>query len=294
MVETERVPIAGPYLEMHFSELLQRASRTIASASALLVCAGAGMGVDSGLPDFRGTEGFWRAYPPLASLGLSFESIANPRWFRTDPALAWGFYGHRLELYRRTVPHPGFGILLDWMRSKSHGGFVYTSNVDGQFQRAGFDESTMVEIHGTIHQCQCCDRCGSGIFPSDAFRIQVDEKSLRASQPWPDCPNCASIARPNILMFGDGEWNSARTDAQCQRLQQWLSSVPVGKLVVIEIGAGTALPHVRHQSERWSHRFQTPLIRINPVDASGPTESIGLSSRALDTLQTLHTSISSL
>ena len=35
---------------------------------ALLVAAGAGMGVDSGLPDFRGDEGFWRAYPPFAAL----------------------------------------------------------------------------------------------------------------------------------------------------------------------------------------------------------------------------------
>ena len=48
----------------------------------LLVTAGAGMGVDSGLPDFRGTEGFWRSYPPLAELGLRFEEVANPAWFR--------------------------------------------------------------------------------------------------------------------------------------------------------------------------------------------------------------------
>jgi NAD-dependent SIR2 family protein deacetylase len=273
---------------MHFSELLQRASRTIASASALLVCAGAGMGVDSGLPDFRGTEGFWRAYPPLASLGLSFESIANPRWFRTDPALAWGFYGHRLELYRRTVPHAGFALVKDWMTSKPHGGFVYTSNVDGQFQRAGFDDNEIVEIHGTIHQCQCLSRCGVGIFPSEGFRIQVDETSLRASEPLPDCPECGSIARPNILMFGDGEWNAERTDKQCRRLQQWLSAIPVGELVVIELGAGITLPHVRQQSERWAHRFQTPLIRINPVDASVPTASIGLPYRALETLQSIH------
>ena len=273
---------------MHCFESLELASRTIESASALLVCAGAGLGVDSGLPDFRGTEGFWRAYPPLAQLGLSFESIANPRWFRTDPALAWGFYGHRLELYRRTIPHLGFNLLQGWMRSKSHGGFVYTSNVDGQFQRAGFDENAIVEIHGTIHRCQCSRRCGVGTFSSDAFRIHVDENSLRASDPLPVCPECGSIARPNILMFGDVEWNAERTDAQCQRLEQWLSAIPVGELVVIELGAGTALPHMRRQSEQWSHHFQTPLIRINPLDASVPTESIGLPYRALETLLSLN------
>ena len=83
-------------------------------ATALLIGAGAGMGVDSGLPDFRGNEGFWEAYPPFAKLGLSFMELANPGWFESDPALAWGFYGHRLESYRRTVPHRGFEVLREW------------------------------------------------------------------------------------------------------------------------------------------------------------------------------------
>src|SRR5690348_10067591 len=80
--------------------LERQAARAIADADAMLIAAGAGMGVDSGLPDFRGPEGFWRAYPAFAALGLRFEEVANPSWFRRDPALAWGFYGHRLNLYR--------------------------------------------------------------------------------------------------------------------------------------------------------------------------------------------------
>lgn len=62
-------------------EALEHAAQTLRAADALLVSAGAGMGVDSGLPDFRGTEGFWRSYPALAKLGLSFEEMANPVWF---------------------------------------------------------------------------------------------------------------------------------------------------------------------------------------------------------------------
>src|SRR3954464_8610293 len=67
------------------------AANAIRSADAILIGAGAGMGVDSGLPDFRGSEGFWKAYPPLKKLGLSFSRIANPYWFRQDPEQAWGF-----------------------------------------------------------------------------------------------------------------------------------------------------------------------------------------------------------
>src|SRR3954468_9334985 len=93
---------------------LNAAVEVICQADALLVTAGAGMGVDSGLPDFRGDAGFWRAYPPFAALGLRFVDLACPRWFADDPGLAWGFYGPRLGLYRATAPHRGFATLLAW------------------------------------------------------------------------------------------------------------------------------------------------------------------------------------
>ena len=66
------------------------------SSEALFIGAGAGIGVDSGLPDFRGTEGFWRAYPPLR-VGYSVRRNGKPRWFHDNPSLAWGFYGHRYQ-----------------------------------------------------------------------------------------------------------------------------------------------------------------------------------------------------
>ena len=70
---------------------LDRAALAIATADALLIGAGAGMGVDSGLPDFRGKEGFWRAYPPYQRLGLDFVALANPRWFTEDADPGLGF-----------------------------------------------------------------------------------------------------------------------------------------------------------------------------------------------------------
>src|ERR1700739_3955572 len=95
---------------------LDRAAQAILDSEALLIGAGAGMGVDSGLPDFRGDQGFWRAYPPYEKLGLNFAARASPRCSRAAPPLAWGFYGHRLNLYRATRPHDGFRILREWGR----------------------------------------------------------------------------------------------------------------------------------------------------------------------------------
>src|SRR3954466_6839529 len=105
-------------------EAVGRAAAAISGADALLVTAGAGMGVDTGLPDFRGDHGFWKAYPPYEKLGLSFVTLASPRWFREDPALAWGFYGHRLNLYRATPPHEGFALLKRWGEQMRYGAFV--------------------------------------------------------------------------------------------------------------------------------------------------------------------------
>jgi hypothetical protein len=79
------------------------------------------MGVDSGLPEFRGQGGFWPAYPALQQRGLSFEDMANPTRFAEHPELAWGFYDHRLKLYRATVPHEGFAILRRWATSTFFG-----------------------------------------------------------------------------------------------------------------------------------------------------------------------------
>src|SRR5215471_1744008 len=113
---------------------IHSAADAIRSADAILIGAGAGMGVDSGLPDFRGNEGFWKAYPPFRKLGLTFIGLAQPYWYHSDPQQAWGFYGHRRNLYRATTPHEGFGILRRWAEKMRAGYFVFTSNVDGQFQ----------------------------------------------------------------------------------------------------------------------------------------------------------------
>ena len=104
---------------------ISQAKKYISEADAILITAGAGMGVDSGLPDFRGTKGFWNAYPPIAKLGLSFSDMANPKWFDERPELAWAFYGHRLILYKDTVPHDGFKILLDLVKEKNDNYFIF-------------------------------------------------------------------------------------------------------------------------------------------------------------------------
>ncbi len=262
------------------------AARWIAEADALVVGAGAGMGVDSGLPDFRGTEGFWRAYPAFGRRGLRFEELANPRWFTKDPATAWGFYGHRMNLYRATAPHAGFGILLSWAQRMRHGAFAYTSNVDGHFERAGFATDRAVECHGSIHHLQCVAECGQSPWSGHDAQVVVDPVEFEAAPPFPACPTCGGLARPCILMFGDWQWDGQRTAAQEAKLHHWLKAVgqAQGKIVALELGAGTAIPTVRLFCEQLVDRRGAALVRINPREYQVPQGQIGMASGALAAL----------
>lgn len=218
------------------------------------------MGVDSGLPDFRGPEGFWRAYPPYRHLGLRFEEIADPEHFDDDPELAWGFYGHRLALYRRTAPHAGYAVLRRW--ADRWPARVFTSNVDGAFQAAGFADEDVTECHGAIGMLQCTGPCHDGTWPADDVDLVIDEDTMRARPPLPSCPRCGRVARPNILMFGDGAWVPGHHGAKDAAHRAWLRGIDARRLVVVELGAGTAVPTVRRHAELAS-AASGALIRIN-------------------------------
>jgi len=283
--EIDRVPFNIGSLEPDVMSNIIAAAKAIKSANCVLLTSGAGLGVDSGLPDFRGAEGFWRAYPPMKRLGLRFEQMSNPTWFKKDPHFAWGFWGHRFSLYNTAKPHEGYNIMLKWAKSMPYGYFVFTSNVDTQWLKAGVPEDKLEECHGSIGYLQCMTQCSGDmskmVWSSEGMKeVVVDANTFRAKDPLPSCPNCGNLARPNVLMFGDGDWNYLRNDAQevCKKaFRENIRSKSDAKLVVIEIGAGKAVSTVRLNSENWCKNFNGTLIRINPRDEDYPTGINGIS-----------------
>lgn len=265
--------------------MLNYAAALIREAEVFIITAGAGMGVDSGLPDFRGDRGFWNAYPAYSRLGLSFIDCANPRHFADDPAFGWGFYGHRTNLYRDTVPHAGFHIMQKWIERNSADYFVITSNVDGQFQKAGYAEDRILEVHGSIHRLQCQTPCCSAIWPNDEV-IRIDGRTMRATPPLPRCAGCGTVSRPNILMFGDWAWLPDRTRIQEHAFDRFMTANADRRIAVIEMGAGSAIPTIRATSERigWSCEH-AGVIRINPREADIKAPHISMPCGALEGLQ---------
>ena len=86
---------------------------------------------------------------------------------------------------------------------------MFTSNVDNHFLKAGFPEDRILECHGSIFHFQCA-KCGT-IEERREETFELDTAKFE-SKHVPCCSTCLSPARPNILMFGDWDWISDRTD----------------------------------------------------------------------------------
>lgn len=282
-----------PWDASSHQETLVHAANLIVDADALLIGAGAGASVDSGVPDFRGEEGFWRMYPPARERGFCYEDVAGGPWFSDDPEMAWGFIVHCQRLFEGREPHEGYHILKRWSDVKETS-WVYTSNVDRYFYRAGFAPHRITEIHGFRDVLQCVTPCTRKTWTQDLLdeeRFQLDEESLRLEpDAIPRCPHCGELARPNSLMFNDHKWIGDATREQEERLTTWLNEQldEERKVAVIEIGAGSAVPSVRFQCERYARAYNTPLIRINPGEPDGPDGALSLPMPALAALRAIN------
>jgi len=109
---------------------------------------------------------------------------------------------------------------------------------------------------------------------------------MRAEDPLPLCPDCGKVCRPNILMFGDSSWLQNRTRGQGLAFDRFLKKHTESSVVVLELGAGVAIPTIRQMSMTIGYnRKLATVIRINPCEAAIPAPHISLLSGALSALQ---------
>lgn len=179
-----------------------------------------------------------------------------------------------------------------WGDDKLHGYAVFTSNIDGQFQKAGFEQAVIEECHGSIHYLQCLSLCCNDIWSVDGLAPEVDADQCLLLGAIPTCPHCGGMARPNVMMFNDWDWQEHRQALQTARMERWLSGV--SRPVVVEIGAGTAIPSVRRFSQRIIHGFGGRLVRINPRESQVPSSNdVGIDMGSLEALKGIERSMGS-
>ena len=147
----------------------------------------------------------------------------------------------------------------------------------------------------------CGGRCrhwcgGGGTLPKSriASEVTATETRLACSEATlPGCANCAAVARPNILMFGDSGWLPDRTVAQQMAMKRWLGGTE--PLVVLCIGAGSDVPTCRLTAEAAARQSGAKLIRINPREPSIPAdlEGVELAMGAAEALAAIDAAIGS-
>jgi NAD-dependent deacetylase len=160
----------------HYQRLAERISRS----RYVVALTGAGISVESGIPDFRSADGLWSKYDPM-----EFGYIES---FRANPAKVWKMLVELDEVLCKALPNPAHLALAE-LEKRGMFGAVITQNVDSLHQRAG--SRKVVEFHGNNRTLRC-DACAQK-FPREAVSL----KSLP-----PLCP-CGKALRPDLVFFGE-------------------------------------------------------------------------------------------
>lgn len=235
------------------------AAKAIERCTHILVTAGAGFSADSGLPVYKDIARV-EAYEKM---DVDYADLCETKWMKEDPDVFYGFWGSCFNSYRKTEPHRGYDVLKRWRNLKgSDSVFVYTSNVDRHFLRVGFPQNYVYEIHGNVEEWQCSRVCqGNKIWRlSEDVRFEIDTSTMRLKRVFPDetilrCEHCGENTRPSVLMFRDDLWikrpkrEQTYVDWETEVERQLLRKMTSARLVVLEIGCGERVPHVRRESE---------------------------------------------
>lgn len=251
------------------------------TADAMVINTGAGMGIDSGLADYRGSGGQWGNVE--SETGKSVFDVVNPKNLLENPKFMWTFFAKRLKNYADTEPHNGFNILKKWIAKFQLDYFANTSNIDGHFQKAGFEPDKIRELHGSIYHFQCSKPCSNQI-----WEINYDSQQLLSAvneEKYPICPHCGAMARPNIYMFRDNTFLSDRNDAQEKKFQEFLDLNQGKSMLVFEIGSGPHVQSIRKKTRMLGIQHNAKIVRINPKDFRIKEPHIGINLGALEALE---------
>jgi NAD-dependent protein deacetylase/lipoamidase len=153
----------------------------------VLVITGAGVSAESGIPTFRGKDGYWRNLDPA--------KLATPEAFAKHPNLVWEWYRERRQRIRNAQPNTAHQAIAK-LAQHAREFLLVTQNVDDLHARAEWEGNTLVrqnivQIHGDIFitRCSHCD-----------FSRNERDRDVGGL---PKCPQCGALMRPGVVWFGE-------------------------------------------------------------------------------------------
>ena len=162
-------------------QLIRRAAKDILQSKKTMAFTGAGISVESGIPDFRGSEGLWKKYDP--------EEYADINAFYLNPDKVWLMLKDMFKLVMEAKPNPAHIGLAELERMGLLSSIV-TQNVDGLHQAAG--SKNVIEFHGS-NRTLSCPKCST----------KIEGTSLTLKDLPPRCSRCSSLLKPDVVFFGE-------------------------------------------------------------------------------------------
>jgi NAD-dependent deacetylase len=190
----------------------------------VVVLTGAGISAESGIPTFRGKEGYWT----VGSKEYHPQELATREAFSAMPWDVWAWYLYRRGVCRAARPNPAHEALVRWERALRDRFALITQNVDGLHRRAGSER--VFPIHGDIDLMRCARDCVLDRWPIPDEVTAVDRARLV-------CPKCGGTARPHVLWF-DESYDEERFFLDTARTLATRAAV----LIVVGTSAQTNLP----------------------------------------------------
>jgi NAD-dependent deacetylase len=173
----------------------------LARPGSVIALTGAGVSAESGIPTFRGKEGYWT----IDSTEYHPQELATGAAFARMPWDVWAWYLYRRGVCRAARPNPAHVALVAWDAALGDRFALVTQNVDGLHRRAGSPDVRLYEIHGDIDLMRCAREC-----TAERFAIPQTVAALGRGEPVTDalraelrCPRCGEMARPHVLWFDE-------------------------------------------------------------------------------------------
>jgi len=216
---------------------------------------GAGLSAASGIPTFRGKDGYWS----VGSAEYRSEELATQQAFRVLPREVWRWYLYRRGVCRRAQPSTSHRVLAELEATLGDAMTLVTQNVDGLHLRAGNSLARCHQIHGNIDFMRCLDDACPELIElmDESLQIGSRDDTLEDSM-WERlrCGRCGAPTRPHVLWF-DEYYDEALFRAESSLQAARRASV----VVTIGTSGATNLPH---QVVATAARAGAALIDINP------------------------------
>ena len=167
----------------------------------ITVLTGAGISAESGIPTFRGPEGYWT----VGSKEYHPQEMATYRMFTIQPDEVWKWYLYRIEVCRKAEPNPGHLAIAEMERLFPERFKLITQNVDGLHLRAGNTPENTYQIHGNVSYMRCAEECSHTLYPIPE-ELYDREKGADITEKETEllkCPRCGARSRPHVLWFDE-------------------------------------------------------------------------------------------